>query len=517
MAERDKLIEDMRISRPALHATYVSAQRRVQDIQLFIHESGRFPTSSYGRLNTAPLFVELVLALGRYSGLIVPTGIATDAFNQYLFQLLINGKRLARLIDFENRAGLFPSIDSRMKFSLLTIDPRAEQTGFAFFLTEPSQLADQERHFTLSAEAIARINPATKTAPVFRSRADAELTTKFYSRFPILLDETNGRDGNPWGLSFQLMFYMNTDSVIIRTAAQLSSAGFVRDTWMRHVAERGGFGHGPRHAAERYVPLNEGEYGHQFDHRFATLSEGTVRKVTLVEKRDPAFEVNFMHWVPEEEFKARLARRAALAPSHLLGFRRVARSNDERTVIGAILPTTAASYGWTLTYCQNAKHTAVLCANYNSLVFDYCLRNKLSQPSIPQGVFYQMPVPPPSLYTSADMDFIVPRVLELSYTSHSIAPFGRDLGFDGPPFVWDEDRRAQLRAELDAWYARAYGVTRDELRFILDPADVKGANYPSETFRVLKTNEIRRLGEYRTARLVLAAYDQITKRPAVAK
>lgn len=55
-----------------------------------------------------------------------------------------------------------------------------------------------------------------------------------------------------------------------------------------------------------------------------------------------------------------------------------------------------------------------------------------------------------------------------------------------PPFAWDEDRRARLRADLDAFYARAYGLTRDELRYILDPADVKGPDYPSGTFRVLK-------------------------------
>ena len=54
----------------------------------------------------------------------------------------------------------------------------------------------------------------------------------------------------------------------------------------------------------------------------------------------------------------------------------------------------------------------------------------------------------------------------------------------------------------------SYGLTRDELRYILDPADVKGADYPSETFRVLKKNEIARFGDYRTARLVLQAWDQ---------
>lgn len=114
-----------------------------------------------------------------------------------------------------------------------------------------------------------------------------------------------------------------------------------------------------------------------------------------------------------------------------------------------------------------------------------------------------------AFYTAPRLDFIVPRVLELTYTSHSLAPFARDLGYDGPPFGWDEERRARLRAELDAFYARAYGLDRDELRYILDPADVKGPDYPSETFRVLKEKEIREHGEYRTRRLVLQAWDRM--------
>ncbi|WP_223880763.1 hypothetical protein [Roseococcus microcysteis] len=116
---------------------------------------------------------------------------------------------------------------------------------------------------------------------------------------------------------------------------------------------------------------------------------------------------------------------------------------------------------------------------------------------------------PPDVYTPDRLAFVVPRVLELTYTSRALAPFARDLGHEGPPFAWNEDRRAHLRAELDAFYARAYGLTRDELRYILDPADVKGADYPSETFRVLKQNEIRQHGEYRTGRLVLAAWDRM--------
>ncbi|MEN2786740.1 hypothetical protein ACFOKI_01425 [Sphingomonas qilianensis] len=95
------------------------------------------------------------------------------------------------------------------------------------------------------------------------------------------------------------------------------------------------------------------------------------------------------------------------------------------------------------------------------------------------------------------------------YTSCAVARFADNLGYHGAPFGWDEDRRAQLRAELDGWYAPAYGLTRDELRYVLDPKDVMGADYPSETFRVLQKNETAKYGEYRTRRLVLAAYDAL--------
>ncbi|MDM7459760.1 MAG: hypothetical protein P3W94_010540, partial [Paracoccus sp. (in: a-proteobacteria)] len=124
-------------------------------------------------------------------------------------------------------------------------------------------------------------------------------------------------------------------------------------------------------------------------------------------------------------------------------------------------------------------------------------------------ILYQLPILQPAVYTPARLAFLTPKVLELTYTSHSLAPFARDLGHTGPPFAWDEDRRAHLRADLDAFYARAYSLTRDELRYILEPAEAKGPDYPSETFRVLKEKEIRQHGEYRTARLTLAAWDRM--------
>jgi hypothetical protein len=118
----------------------------------------------------------------------------------------------------------------------------------------------------------------------------------------------------------------------------------------------------------------------------------------------------------------------------------------------------------------------------NALALDFVARQKVGGTHIRKCVIEQFPVIPLDRLGVNGLSFIIPRVLELTYTGHSMAPFARDLGYDGAPFAWDEDRRAQLRAELDAWYARAYGLTRDELRYILDPADVKGPDYPSETF-----------------------------------
>lgn len=121
----------------------------------------------------------------------------------------------------------------------------------------------------------------------------------------------------------------------------------------------------------------------------------------------------------------------------------------------------------------------------------------------------QLPIITPNTYQKDDINFIAQRVLELVYTAWDLKPFALDMGYDGPPFKWDEDRRSLLRAELDAYYAKLYGLTRDELRYILDPQDIYGTNFPGETFRVLKAKEIKQYGEYRTRRLVLEAWERL--------
>ncbi|WP_416758440.1 Eco57I restriction-modification methylase domain-containing protein [Roseateles sp. So40a] len=212
------------------------------------------------------------------------------------------------------------------------------------------------------------------------------------------------------------------------------------------------------------------------------------------------------------------------SPRWLMGWRDICRSTDERTVIASVVPRVGVGHTMPLFFTeQSPALCAALLGNWGSLVFDYVARTKVGGTHLTYGYLKQFPVLPPDRYTSADLAFIVPRVLELTYTADDLQAWGQALAaYDPRPtaeqgrsFAWNAERRAQLRAELDVYYSVLYGLTHDELRYILDPRDVMGADYPSETFRVLKESEIRAYREYRTRRLVLEAWDrQATISPA---
>ncbi|OJH79419.1 MAG: restriction endonuclease [Stenotrophomonas maltophilia] len=477
-----------------LYREFLSARRTAEAASAFVRvkrdDGGRYPLTGVGDVNTYALFAETisqVTAESGRSGFIVPTGIATDDSTKAYFGDITQRGRLVSLYDFENREAIFPSVHRSYKFCLLTLGA-AERAQFVCFATQVAQLHDPRRCFSLTPDEFRLINPNTLTCPVFRSERDAELTKKLYRATPVLIDEGRA-DGNPWGIRFLAMFHMSNDSHLF---ADAPGAG--------------------------RLPLYEAKLIHQFDHRWATYGEdGNSRDVTLVEKNDPNFVVTPRYWVDEAEVAKRLVDRG-LQHQWLMGWRDICRSTDERTVIASVVPTHGTGDTLLLMFPDlgHSEKLACLLADQCSLVHDYVARQKVGGTHLKYHVKKQLPHLPPSGYTKADTAFIAPRVLELTYTAHELVPWARDLGYDGPPFAFDPDRRAILRAELDAYYARLYGLTRDEIRYILDPAEVMGADYPSETFRVLKNNEQREFGEYRTRRLVLEAWDALDDKQPVA-
>jgi hypothetical protein len=324
---------------------------------------------------------------------------------------------------------------------------------------------------------IALLNPNTKTCPIFRSRVDALLTKKVYSRVPVFVSVDP--DVNAWGFKGLLMFMMNTDSNLFEQTP-----------------------------TDEHLRLYEAKMIWHFDHRWATFDGAEFRNCRLDEKENTNFSAVTRYWVTEQEVDDRVGD---WKNGWFIGFRDITNATNERTVIAAVLPRVGAGNNCplALTYTAKPAQSAALVANLNSLVLDFVARQKLGGTHLNFFILHQLPIMAPDFYNDEDLRFVSQRVLRLTYTSPDLREFARDLGYDGSPFGWEEQERRANCAELDAYYAHLYGLTRDELRYMLDPKAVFGEDFPSETFRVLKEGEMKEYGEYRTQRLVLEAYDEL--------
>ncbi|MES0175393.1 N-6 DNA methylase [Mesorhizobium sp. M0006] len=502
-AARDRLIKVLANSPEGsgereLSDAFIAAKREAEASSEFARvagdDGGRFPLTGRGDVNTYALFAELFAKLARdRAGVIVPTGIATDATTAPFFAALVAEKRLASLYSFKEIRALFQATDDRNPFCLLTIGHAEKRAQFAFWLDNCAQISEPERIFHLSPSQISVINPNTQTAPIFRTEGDAELASRIYSGSVPLLNE-GSQNGNPWGVYYLRLIDFGDHKEELFDEERARDELFIRDgvVW--------------RKGAEELLPVWEAKLTNSYDLHYASIgkdgSASPLNKPTSPEKQ------NHRYWVRKEFFN-RLLQKYTNQNGWFLSYRDVVRGSDERTFISTALPQEPASRKLPIIGRDPSKPGWCLLANFSSIVFDFVARLKIGGSSMGFFIVKQLPVIPPSFYSPHRLEFVTPRVLELTYTSHALKPFARDLGYDGPPFGWDEGRRAHLRADLDAFYARAYGLTRDELRYILDPGDVKGPDYPSETFRVLKEKEVRQHGFFRTQRLVLAAWDRM--------
>ncbi|MFQ5455357.1 MAG: Eco57I restriction-modification methylase domain-containing protein [Nitrospirota bacterium] len=480
-AERVRFIKRLQETNPELYHEFQDARHHAESNSRFVRNSERFPLTGRGDVNTYALFAELsrrILNNQGRTGIIVPTGIATDDTCKLFFSDLNKEKALVSLFDFENREAMFPGVHRSYKFSLLTTSGKGiRESEYAFFLTRTEHLDEGIRRFRLSPEDIELINPNTKTTPVFRTKVDAELTKKIYQNLPVLINEKTGE--NLWDVRFMTMFHMSNDSHLFYTES-----------------------------GDGRLPLYEAKMIWQFDHRFGSYDANReVFYFSSDHKKQADLLVRPRYWIEERIVNEILKDK--WNKKWLLGFRNITNATNERTSICTIIPKIGIGHSMPLIFTNKFDLISLLLSNLNSITFDYIVRQKLGGTNFTYGYIKQLPVIPPQSYSREEIDYITPRVLELVYTAWDLQPFAQDMGYDGPPFQWDEDRRALLRAELDACYAKLYSLTRDELRYILDPQDVYGDNFPGETFRVLKEKETRRYGEYRTRGLVLEAWDNL--------
>nr|WP_293478987.1 restriction endonuclease [Prevotella sp.] len=522
---RKEAIEALQTSDPTLYKEYAKALADAEALSRFARLAGRFDLTATGDIDLYPMFAELCLSFSKEAwGLVLPTGIAMNDSNKAFFSKLIDENRLISLYDFENREKLF-DIDSTNHFCLLTIGkeqdtPRTVKGGF--FLTRLDHLLDPRRIYTLQTSDFARLNPNTKTCPIFRTSRDAKLTAKIYRNSTILYNETTG--DNPWNVKFSRMLDMSNDSYLFRTYAQLTAQGATLNGNTFTTAD-----------GKTYVPLYEGKMIWHYNHHYGTWpTEGerpnSINMPSEDELANPDSCIMPWYWVPLAAVKERLVKydkdgNVVWEWKHnwMLCFRDISKSTNERTIIATIVPKQGFNNKTPIIFEESGiLDGTIMCGILSSIVFDYVTRQKVGGKSMNFFYVKQFPVLTPEQIPSAMQWQIVKRVAELCYFNHDMDGWASELWEEmneeqraelpqlgaQQPWIYNPERRAILQAELDAIFAHLYGLNTEDLRYILDPEDVCGKGCINETFRVLKDNEIRQYGEYRTKRLVLEAWNK---------
>ena len=512
-AARRRGIKQLRDQGDPLASEFDAAKLRADRLGQLIRSSGHYPLLGGGDINLYSLFVERAMRLVKPEGivgLLTPSGIYADKTAARFFKSVSTSSRVGGLFDFENRRlgtklpPYFPDVDSRFKFCALIFggeERKFAETECAFFLHDIAAIDDPDRCFPLAAADFARVNPNTGTAPIFRTRRDADITRRIYERHPVLVDRSGDEELRAWPVRYHTMFHMTNDSHLFRTAAQLDDDGFypvLGNRWKR--------------GETLYLPLYQGRMIWHFDHRAnsvrvnpeSTHNPYLSEPVTEKQHADPSFLPQTQYWIPAVEVETALPK----SKGWTLGFRDIARPTDVRTMIAAVVPW--AGYGNKLpllirqtdTQELTAEVGALLTSCLNSIAFDFVARQKIHGTALNWYIVEQFPFIAPADYDhkfgpTTARALVRDHVLRLTYTAHDMAPFARDLGYDGPPFIWNEEQRRHLRARLDALYFHLYGLSREDADYILD------------TFPIVRRHDKAAFGNYRTKEMILAYYNAL--------
>ena len=499
-AARRNAIGKLRDDGDPLADEFDAAKSRADSLGRLVRTSGHYPLLGGGDINLYSLFVERATSLLKpdgMMGLLTPSGIYADKTAANFFKSVTATGRVAGIYDFENRKIFFKDVHASFKFCALILGGSNRsfgETNCAFFLHDTETITDPDRCFPLAPADFARVNPNTATAPIFRTRRDVEITLGIYERHPVFVDRSGGEERRAWPVRHHYMFHMTNDSHLFKTEDELRNEGYYP---VEHNRWRKG--------GEWCLPLYQGLMVRNFDHRASSveLSIGNIHNphvgvpTTVGQHSDITFVPGVVYWVPAEE----ISRRFPGSHGWVLVYRRITRPTDARTSVATIIPWGGVSYTIPILlpneYDFPAVDAACLLSTLTCFCFDYVARQKLQGASMSLTSLEQLPVISPDDYDRAFGDktareIVRDHVLRLTYTANDMIPFARDMGYDGPPFIWNEEERRHLRARLDALYFHLYGLSRDDAGYVMD------------TFPIVRREDMAAFGRYRTRDLVLA-------------
>jgi len=541
--QRKQRIETIRLSKPGLYQNYLDAQRDNEKLMSFLSNSMNFPLTSGGTLNTYALFTEqfhkkLHDARGAtgipdekigghfhtkingkgYAGIVTQTGVVTYDTYQGFFKYLIQNKKIVSIFDFINKYKIFKDVQTNMKFSLITLTgDTSNKLMIACHLEKIEDLHAQGRIFEIKSADVQKVNPITLTLPMFRTNIDANIIISIYNKIPILeRDDPNEPDS--WKIEFLRLFDMTNDRRSFKTKEELERKG---------LQKRGNLFQDDESI---YLPLYESKLVRQFDHRNATFDGIPVKdrfkihagtnKPTIDDLKDAQWTPLPRYWVKASDVTSKLTNNWKY--NWFIGFRNaISATADARSTTFCVVPKYGVGHSMPLIHPKSdLSRILALIGNFNSFVLDYVVRQKVSGGNLTYYIIEQLPIIPPSSYTKNILNKIVPCIVELVYTAWDLEPFSRDVlaevgvaqwnawfpanpvGEDGTPrpFVWDEERRFDLRCDLDALYFHLYEISREDVDYIM------------ETFPIVRRKDEAAYGSYRTKETVLEKYDELVSK-----
>lgn len=488
-AKRKKVISNLKNSSPELYNEFLHAKRHADATGAFFSNCGQYPLGACGRLNTYPLFAEICLRLlnkcGRM-GVVVQTGIATDAPMASFWEHLINERLLVLLLDFENRKPIFPHVHRELKFCLLTLTsssrPEGSKVDVGYWLINPEEVSDPEKVYSLPVDGLEIVSPNTKQPILARRSRDGLLVNQIYTNSNVMW---NNKQKSGVAKAFVAMTSASYSQHCVREV-DLSDESLEFDSnWRVNVSKKD------------YYPLIEAKQIYQYNISYATYDGVSEKDVA---SGNPVALSSF-NSLPKPRFwaQANIVRgfwdSKGSEISWSLAYRDVTNVNNERTAIATVLPAIGFLQPLNGIRCHNSQDACFVLAATNSFCCDYVARLRFSGRHLNVTTFNQLPVP----RRSNDL-LCTRRVLELSFTAECLAPFAASLDYHGSPFVWDEERRFEIRCELDAAFFHLYGIDNDD--------DV---DYIMETFPIVKRKDEKQYGTYRTKNRILEIYREMAR------
>ena len=493
-AKRKKLISDL-LSANAQLSTRFTAQRRSLSALIGFRKSGIVDSAirEARKPNIFTIFTELCYSMlcrnsGNTStvGLVVPTSLFTDEGSSVLVKTIISSRSLASCIDFSNRNKIFKDVQGNFSFCLTTMINDSDKEREAKMICQLSLVEElkqiENRLHKVYPQDLLLLNPDTASLPICSCQQDLDLLVKLHSIPQRLSPKAK-----------QGLFNMTSDSKLFRSLDDSRDENTDAPLYESKNISR----FSSRHADFRGIDKNK-IYG----------THPSTRILSESERLNPSYQVLTRYYIKKQHLEERVPQE--WQQDYFIVMRTaMSASQDSRSVRAAIVPRVGIGNSLAVIYpdfSEPALHLALL-GCINSIIIDYCAKKKVSGANLNGYIIRQLPILDVQELPQQSVDFLAERVQLLLSLNGSLP---NSLRIYSPAIDNEASEEAPtLCGEIDAYIAWLYGLSRDEFEYIFDPSQVFGDDFPSQTFRVLRSIEIREFGEYRSRRLALEAWDRM--------